>query len=202
MRKLTLAAVLLALGHAAAFAAESEGDTKVAQLHQEHPELGFMFFDVTVLKDGRLHCRPSVILKSDTGKTAEVTVATGSLFSLGLKTKGALASLEPAVWIVSKLDCGHTLPKYNGSIAGIRIAAGEIVNAGHLVVEIYTVRPEGLFNGAVRRARAKVEDLEPETTESLTKRVPATFARANRRYLAIDPALKWVDPAPGSPANR
>ena len=202
MRKLTLAAVLLALGHAAAFAAESEGDTKVAQLHQEHPELGFLFFDVTVLKDGRLHCRPSVILKSDTGKTAEVTVATGSLFSLGLKTKGALASLEPAVWIVSKLDCGHTLPKYNGSIAGIRIAAGEIVNAGHLVVEIQTIRPEGLFNGAVRRARAKVEDLEPETTESLTKRAPVTFAKAKRRYFAIDQALKWFDPAPAAPANR
>lgn len=200
MRKLTLAAVLLSLVHAAAAAAESEGDAKVAQLHQEHPELGFLFFDVTVLKDGRLHCRPSAILTSNTGKTAEVTVATGSLFSLGLKTKGALASLEPAVWIVTKLDCGQT--KYNGSIAGIRIAAGEIVNAGNLVVEIYTVRPEGLFNGAVRRARAKVEDLEPEATESLTKRAPAAFAKAKRRYLAIDAALKWVDPAPAAPANR
>jgi hypothetical protein len=129
-----------------------------------------------------------------------VTVATGGLFSLNGKTFGALASLEPAVWIVTKLDCGQT--KYNGSIAGIRIAAGEIVNAGHLVVDIYTVRPEGLFNGAIRRARAKVEDLEPETTESLTKRAPATFSRAKRRYFAIDQALKWFDPAPASPANR
>jgi len=201
MRKLTLAAVLLALVHSAA-AAESEGDAKVAQLRQEHPELGFLLFDVTILKDGRPYCRPSVILKSNTGKTAEVTVATGSLFSLGLTTKGALASLEPAVWIVTKLDCGHTLPKYNGSIAGIRIAAGEIVNAGHLVVEIQTIRPEGLFNGAVRRARAKVDDLEPETTESLAKRAPATFAKAKRRYFAIDPVLKWFDPAPAAPANR
>jgi hypothetical protein len=200
MRKLTLAAVLLALVHTAAAAAESEGDANVAQLHQEHPELGFLFFDVTMLKDSRLNCRPSVILTSNTGKTAKVTVATGSLFSLGLKTKGALASLEPAVWVVTKLDCGQT--KYNGSIAGVRIAAGEIVNAGHLVVEIYTVRPEGLFNGAVRRARAKVEDLEPDATESLTKRAPATFAKAKRRYFAIDAALKWVDPAPASPANR
>ena len=69
-------------------------------------------------------------------------------------------------------------------------------------MEIYTVRPEGLFNGAARRVRAKVEDLEPDATESLTKRVPATFAKTKRRYFAIDAALKWVDPAPASPANR
>jgi hypothetical protein len=200
MRKLTLAAVLFALVQALPAAAESEGDAKVAQLREEHPELGFLFFDVSVSKDGQRVCRPSVILKSNTGKTAEVTVATGGLFSLNGKTFGALASLEPAVWIVTKLDCGQT--KYNGSIAGIRIAAGEIVNAGHLVVDIFTVRPEGLFNGAIRRARAKVEDLEPETTESLTKRAPATFAKAKRRYLAIDAALKWIDPAPASPPNR
>jgi hypothetical protein len=42
MRKLTLTAfvgVLLIVGHAAPAAAEAEGDAKVAQLHQEHPEL-------------------------------------------------------------------------------------------------------------------------------------------------------------------
>jgi uncharacterized protein (DUF2141 family) len=70
MRKLTLAAVLLALVHAAAAAAaaESEGDAKVAQLHQEHPELGFLIFDVSVSKDGQRVCRPSVILTSNTEK--------------------------------------------------------------------------------------------------------------------------------------
>jgi hypothetical protein len=200
MRKLTLAAVLLALGHAAAFAAESEGDTKVAQLHQEHPELGFLFFEVTILRDGRPFCTANTAtLTSNTGKRALVDVVTGSLFP-SKRTRGALASLEPAVWTIALVKCSNSL--FVGPFAQIRIEPGEIVNAGNLVVDVYTIRPEGLFNGAIHGAHATVEDIPAASVESLQARAPATLAKAKRRYFAISSAQKQVGPASATPANH
>jgi hypothetical protein len=189
MRKLTLAAVLLALVHTAAAAAESEGDAKVAQLHREHPELGFLVFDISMLDEGKLSCIPrSAILTSNTGKKANVNVFTGGFFGLGDKTRGAIASLEPAVWTVVWVDCINR--HFRGSIAQIRVGPGEIINAGHLLVDVFTRRAKGFFTGALYGAHARVEDLGAETIESLNKRAPATFAKAKRQYFGINPAMK------------
>jgi hypothetical protein len=183
------AVVLLALVNTMPAAAETEGDTKVAQLHQEHPELGFLFFDVTLLRDGHPSCAPRyALLVSDTGKKANVNVFTSGMLGFGAKSPGALASLEPAVWTVVLLDCVNQ--KFKGSVAQIRVEAGEIMNAGNLVVDVYTIRSKGFFTGALYGAHARVEDLGPETLESLNKRVPATFARAKRRYFGINPGMK------------
>jgi hypothetical protein len=200
MRKLTLAAVLLALVHAAAAAAESEGDAKVAQLREEHPELGFLFFEVTILRDSRPACTvDTATLTSNTGKRALVDVVTGSLFPRRI-TRGALASLEPAVWTIALVKCINST--FVGPFAQIRIEPGAIVNAGNLVVDVYTIRPKGLFNGAIYGARATVEDLPAASIESLQARAPATFAKAKRRYFATSTTPKQAGPAPASPATR
>jgi hypothetical protein len=191
MRKLTLViplAVLCALVHAPPAIAETDGDARVAQIHQEHPQLGFLLFDVSVLRDGQLQCRPyTATLTSNTGKRVSVDVFTPML-SLHGESRGALASLEPAVWTIAMVNCHKHI--FNGPFAQTRIESGEIINAGNLVVDVYTIRPEGLFNGPVRGAHTRVEDLGPETVESLQKRAPGTFAKAKRRYFGINPAVK------------
>jgi hypothetical protein len=89
-----------------------------------------------------------------------------------------------------------------GPFAHFRIEPGEIVNAGNLIVDVYTIRPKGLFNGAIYGARATVEDLPAASIESLQARAPATFAKAKRRYFAASTTPKQVGPAPTSPATR
>jgi hypothetical protein len=175
MRRLTfvvLLAALFALVHVMPAAAETEDDAKAAQVHQEHPEFGFLFFDVTVLREGKPEgCASlSAILTSNTGKKVEVDIFT-SVLSFKGKTHGALASLEPAVWTIALVNCYKHL--FKGPFAQIRVESGEIINAGNLVFAVY-----------------KVEDLRPETIESLKKRAPGTFAKAKRRYFGINPTLK------------
>jgi hypothetical protein len=178
---------------------QTEGDAKVAQLHQEHPELGFMFIDVLVLKNGQWNCKPRVTLTSDTGKKAEVKVFTDDpMLSPIQKIFGGLASLEPAVWTVTSFQCYKLT--FNGSIGQVRIGPGEIVNAGHLVVDIITEHPGGFLRQATYRTRAKVEDLNADAKESLARRAPATFAKAKPRYLTVNPKLKWFD-TPPAPAQ-
>jgi hypothetical protein len=196
MRKLTLAAlaaVLLAAGQVPPAAAEIDADAKIARLRQENPDWAVAVFDVTVSKDGEAWCFPHVILKSSTGKTVDFWVRTGPI-SLTGKSRGAVEALEPAVWTVARFQCYKE--NFNGAVAQMRLEPGEIVNLGHLIVDVYTVRRKGLFHGAIRRARAKVEDLEPEAIESLRKRAPSTYAKAKQRYFAINSKLKWHDVPP------
>jgi hypothetical protein len=110
------------------------------------------------------------------------------------ESRGAVAALEPAVWTLARFECYKE--NFNGAVAQMRLEPGEIVNLGHLIVDVYTVRRKGLFHGAIRRARAKVEDLEPEAIESLRKRAPSTYAKAKQRYFAINSKLKWHDVPP------
>jgi hypothetical protein len=184
-----LAVVLLALVRTMPAAAETEIDTSIAQLRQEHPEMGILFFDVTVLRNGQLSCIPRYAdLVSNTGKKANLSVFTGGPFGFGGRSHGATAHLSPAVWTVVLLNCGNE--KFKGSVAQVRVEAGEIINAGTLVVDVYTIRREGLFTGPLHGAHAKVEDLGPEALESLNKSAPATFAKAKRRYFGINPEMK------------
>ena len=60
----------------------------------------------------------------------------------------------------------------------------------------FWVRTGPISLTGIRRARAKVEDLEPEAIESLRKRAPSTYAKAKQRYFAIDSKLKWHDVPP------
>ena len=185
-----LATVLLAPLHPTRAAAEAEGDARIAQLHQEHPELGFLLFDVTVLNDGKRVCSANTVsLTSNTRKQAQVDVNPGS-FIPSRRTRGALASLEPAVWTIGFVECSYG--KYAGPFAKIRIEAGDIVNAGNLIVDVYTIRPRGLFQGAIRGAHATVEDLPAEAVESLQQRAPATLAKAKRRYFEANADLSQV----------
>ncbi len=123
---------------------QTEGDAKATQLHQEHPDLGFMFLDVLVLQNGQWKCKPKVTLTSNTGKTAEVKVFTDDpMLSPIHKIFGGLASLEPAVWTVTSLQCYKFT--FNGAIGQIRIEPGEIVNAGYLVVDVVLDRRGSFF---------------------------------------------------------
>jgi hypothetical protein len=183
-----LITALLSLVHATPALAATADDAKDAQIRQEHPEMGFLFFDATILKDGKLGCVAlSAILTSNTGKRTRVDVNTILLSFKGI-THGALAPLEPATWSIAVVECYKQT--YKGPFAQVRVESGEVVNAGNLVFDVITRRPEGLFTRPIFGARAKIEDLRPETVESLKKRAPETFAKAKRRYFEINPALK------------
>lgn len=188
-----LAAVLLALVQATSAAAEIDADARIARLRQEHPDWAVVVFDASVTKDNDAWCSPHVILKSSAGKTVEIWTRTGPI-SLTGKSRGAVEVLEPGVWTAERFECYKE--NFNGAVAQMRLESGEIVNLGHLIVDIDTIRRKGLFHGAKRGARAKVGDLEPEAIESITKRAPAIYAKAKQRYFAINSKLKWHDVPP------
>ena len=196
MRKFILAiltGVLLAVVHAMPVAAEIDADAKIARLRQEHPDWAVVVFDASVTKDSEAWCSPHVILKSSAGKTVDIWARTGPI-SLTGKSRGAVEALEAGVWTAARFECYKE--NFNGAVAQMRLEPGETVNLGHLIVDIYTIRRKSLFHGATRGARAKVGDLEPEAIESITKRAPATFAKAKQRYFAINSKLKWHDVPP------
>jgi hypothetical protein len=140
-----------------------------------------------------------VSLTSNTRKQAQVDVNPGS-FIPSRRTRGALASLETAVWTIRFVECAG-YGKYAGPFAKIHIEAGEIVNAGNLVVDVYTIRPRGAFEGAIRGARATVEDLPAPAVESLQQRAPATLAKAKRRYFEANSDLSQPRPRAAPPRD-
>ena len=189
-----LSALLLALLQAMPAAAETADDTEFAQLRQEHPEAAIAVLDVTVLRDGKNACAPTVVLKSTTQtKMMSVAKPGGGFLHMTLTGYGGMKALEPTIWTIIALECAI---HYNGAIAQFRLEAGEIVNLGHLVVDVLTIRPKGLFQRAIFRTRAKVEDIDSETSAALKERAPATFAKAKRRYLTVNSKFKWFDTPP------
>lgn len=192
-----LSGALLALLQAMPAATETADDTEFAKLRQEHPEAAIAVLDVTVLRDGKYECAPTVVLTSTTQtKMMSVAKPGGGFLHMTLSGYGGIKALEPTVWTITGLNCAV---HYNGTMAQFRLEAGEIVNLGHLIVDVVTIRPKGLFQSAIFRTRAKVEDLESETNAALKERAPATFAKAKRRYLAVNSKFNWFDTPPTSP---
>jgi len=189
-----LALVLLTLGLAVSgdispVCAQAAGDIQVANARNEHPDYGVLMFNISINKDRKMDCIPlHAVLKPEQGRTQLVDLNTLPLEFTAHHFKGALAPLPPGTWTVVQVSCYKH--DFNGPIVQVKIAPGEIVNAGHVVVDRVMVDPGNFFTrGPKFSTHVRIEELPAESVASLKTRAPETFARAKRRNFAINTAL-------------
>jgi hypothetical protein len=195
MRLVAFALLALALGlssYISSASAQARGDILVAKERQEHPDSAVLIFNVSMMQEGKPGCMPmSVELKPEQGRTEWVEL---NLFPLqrfnGDHFRGALAPLPPGTWTVVKVSCYNH--EFRGPLVQIKVAPGEIVNAGHVVVNRVLVEPGEFWSSrpAKYATHIKIEELPTNNVESLKERAPETFARAKRRNFAINTALR------------
>lgn len=193
MRLLGFALLALTVGlfsPASRASAQAPDDILVAKERQEHPDSAVLIFNVSMMKDGKPDCLPlGIDLKPEQGRTQriDVNVVRMQRFN-GTPRWGALAPLPPGTWTVVQVSCYKH--DFNGQLMRIKLAPGEIVNAGHVVVNRVLVDPGDWWSRGPKYAtRIKFEELPADTVESLKTRGPETFARAKRRTFEINPAL-------------
>ncbi|MGJ4931451.1 hypothetical protein ACQR1I_30540 [Bradyrhizobium sp. HKCCYLS2038] len=194
MRLLGFALLALTLGlfsPTSPASAQARGDILVAKERQEHPDSAVLIFNVSMMQEGKPGCVPlSVELKPEQGRSerVEVNLFTMQRFNVD-HFRGALAPLRPGTWTIVRVGCYNH--DFNGPIVQIKLAPGEIVNAGHVVVNRVMVDPGDWWtHGPKYAAHIKIEELPANNVESLKERAPETFARAKRRNFAINTALR------------
>lgn len=193
IRLAMLSTVLSALVLTKPAAAENtDADGKVARLRQQNPEVGLLFFDIAIFGEGKPRgcIELRAFLVGADGRTRNVSVhfITGLLsYSLSGTTYGALATLPPGAWSLGAIKCDNET--FRGEFARGRIQPGETINGGSLVVD-YKYSPFSLIAKRTFSSRTRVEDLRPEAVESIRKRAPVTFAKAIKRYMVPNPAMK------------
>lgn len=173
----------LFLPNAPAFA-QAEGDVQVAQERKEHPDYGVLIFNIAVNKNGKRQCTvQTALLRSEQKEEKVAKVNTDPLLDLEQvfgRDRGAVLVLPPGTWTISFLRCDYD--DFKGPIVQIKIAPGEIVNAGHVVIDRNTNAPK-------TETHIKIEELPADSVASLKKRAPQTFARSKRRSFAVNAAL-------------
>lgn len=161
----------------------------MANERQEHPDYGVVIFNVLIKFDGKPHCVPlHAMFKSEQKQLMHVMMNTHPFEFWKNKANGAIMTLPPGTWTFLKVACYKE--DFYGPIAQIKIAPGEIVNAGRVVADRVTLDPGDLWTQPKYTTRVTIEELPPETIESLKKRAPETFARAKRRNFAVNAGMR------------
>jgi hypothetical protein len=184
-----IALMLLTLGVAAPVLAE-KNDLGVARIRQDHPGAGFLFFDLTLVHEGKLQCTPSKVRfeSGDQKLRGHFEIyRPNPLFSWAAESRGAMVPLLPGVWTLSWIECIRNMRTYdfNGPVAQIRMERDEIVNAGNLVLELSLQKRAEDFKPPVFGSHAKEEELSKVIVEAIKLRMPETFALAKRRHFTI-----------------
>jgi len=174
---------------------QAAGDLKVERVRQETPGAGVLFFDLTLLMQGKPACTAmDAELTDDARKrtTAQFEVfRPNPLFSWKSESRGSFITLRPATYTITSIHCATSRSYvFNGPVAQIRVEPGDIVNAGNLVLEMSVQHKADLFTRAQFGAHGKVQDLAPDTVTSLKTRAPETFAKAKRRYFTVAASMK------------
>jgi len=186
-----LALALFAYGQAIPAHAGGEDDLKVARIRQDSPDSGFLFFDITIVTDGRPSCTAQyATLISDTRKLALAKFEVyrpNPLLSWTAFSRGTMIPLQPGIWTVTAVQCASLNRTFNfrGTVAQINVNAREIVNAGNLVLEISVLKKGTFFTRAAFGEQGKVGELSPDAIAALRACAPETFAKAKRRAFTV-----------------
>ncbi|GLH75921.1 hypothetical protein SSBR45G_08290 [Bradyrhizobium sp. SSBR45G] len=172
--------------------AQAKGDLDVAAELKEHPGYSVLIFNIDINMDGKRRCLPDRADMSNEQKQWAVAKLNREplldLESVFGHDRGAVLVLPPGTWTVSQFSCGPL--KFDGAIVQIKVAPGEIVNAGHVMINRVTVDPGKMFERARKiETHIKIEELPKDSVASLKTRAPETFAKAKRRSFAVNAAL-------------
>jgi len=166
-------ATLSALSMASATAQEvTRTDQMAAAMLKEKPKSAVLILEATLLQQGNpQRCNGfNIHLKSTEGKTV-------------VASSGSISVAEAGEYTAWRAICGPWVgvrgEVYDGPFARIRLAAGEVVNAGKLVIDYklengltgkmsYRIRTEGLSSGQIAQLKEKA---------------PRTFSKAIKRPL-------------------
>jgi len=149
-------------------------DQMVVAMLKEKPRSGVLILEATLLMQGKpLRCNGfNVYLKSTEGKTV-------------VASSGSISVAEEGDYTVLRAVCGPwvgmTGETYEGPFAKIRLKAGEIVNAGKLVVDY---KLESSWTGK-KSYRISAQGLSSEQITQLKEKAPRTFAKAIKRPATI-----------------
>lgn len=145
-------------------------DQMVVAMLKEKPKSGVLILEATLLMQGKpLRCNNfNIYLKSTEGKTI-------------ITNSGRISVAEEGDYTVLRAVCGPWVgmsgEAYEGPCAKIRLAAGEIVNAGKLVVDY---KLENGWTGK-KSYRISAQSLSPEQISKLKEKAPRTFGKAIKR---------------------
>jgi hypothetical protein len=183
-----LVLVLLAFGQAIAVHAQGEDDLKIARIRQEHPEGGFVFFDITLMSAGRQFCAPKradLVTDNWPGSAAAhfEIYRPNPLFSFDAFSRGTMMALRPGVYTITKIYCDNRKAILNGKFAQIRVEPGEVINAGNLILEVSVQQRPTFFTDGTAGITAKIGELSPDTVAALRTRAPESFGHAKRQLL-------------------
>lgn len=165
---------VLTIENAPSQEALTSADQMVVAMLKEKPKSGVLILEATLLMQGKpLRCNGfNVYLKSTEGKT----IVTNS---------GRISVAEEGDYTVLRAVCGPwvgmTGETYEGPFAKIRLKAGEVVNAGKLVVDY---KLENNWTGK-KSYRISSENLSPDQIAKLKEKTPRTFSKAVKRPVSV-----------------
>ncbi|TKT70816.1 hypothetical protein YH63_004975 [Afipia massiliensis] len=145
-------------------------DQMVVAMLKEKPKSGVLILEATLLMQGKqLRCNGfNVYLKSTEGKTI-------------ITNSGRISVAPEGDYTVLRAVCGPWVgmsgEAYEGPFAKIRLGAGEVVNAGKLVVDY---KLENGWTGK-KSYRISAQGLSPAQIAQLKEKAPRTFSKAIKR---------------------
>jgi hypothetical protein len=187
-----LAMATLWLG--SAMAEPTEVEQRFRELAQKDPTSSVVFIEARVLEEGKDRNCPEINVRmiSDAGVTTNLLTKIRGTF-VGAGSDGDVAFLRPGTYTVVSVLCKYTA-RLNGTFATFRVAPHEIVNVGNLVID-FKKGPLTLFARRNFSGITSVEGLSANAVQSITKRMPSTFPKAAKRYMAPNPATSGKRPS-------
>lgn len=172
-----------------AFAEPAKLDRDIAQGLLKDPATGIVFMEVRFLEEGTKppNCQEIVVdLVSETGKTTFFsTQQSPSVLGNTLEgaTYGDAARLPAGTYTIVEAACRGQI-KLRGQFSKFRLQAGEVINAGALIIDFK--RPPALHLFPIDPTTGtRVADLAPRAIESLRTRAPVAFSKAVKRYMVL-----------------
>jgi hypothetical protein len=146
----------------------TQTDQMVVATLKEKPKSSILILEATLLAQGKqTRCNGfDVYLTTTVGK---MIVARGPI--------SVVSEGEYTVWRAFCPWVGVSGEHHVGPFAKIRLAAGEIVNAGKLVIDY---KLESSWTGK-KSYRISAQDLSPEQIAQLKEKAPRTFSKAIKR---------------------
>jgi hypothetical protein len=185
------AVILCLMASHHALAEPTSTDQSIQERAQKKLNSGLIFMEAKLFRQGNKI--PDIcqriwvtVASANADKGQFITQSSPTLFghASDSSTYGGWAVLNEGTYIVSSIWCeaagGRTL---KGPFAGFVVRKGPVLNLGRLVIE-YSPPPFHWFPSDARSPGVwRVEDLSAEAVTTLTKRAPAAFARATKRYM-------------------